>query len=888
MGEREAADMGGWWNTVRATLAAILVLAALLPTASWLPWLGVPLLAAAPVALMARSLPVALGATALAWGAAWLLAPTEAPNLGLAQRIDHDVAAAAWRHWSSTWTPSDLTTALLAGLAVTALLRRLSRQLVIGLALAVWGVQLVGALFLFAPDLFARTMRSPAPGTYAHDGALYRRTLDLMKTGLDYYAASRLAIDQDQRHADPQAPPHRVLRTPVFYWLLSLIPSPPELYVLAYGLALSAAGLAAFRLAWRLGGEPGPALVAPFALTPLSVYGVLADNFLFVDFWASALGLVAVALYVEGWRKTGLGLLWLCFLGREWMGVWLAAFLLDYFRLGWPSRRTLGALSAAALLWAGFMALHKHWSAGIIGPSVLHSYAEFLTFPGLGPVWASLRYGDLLALGGWLFAGTVGLLGLAGLWSVQPGGRLGLLGSVALPLLLFSVAGHAGTPTPRGDIFPPDYWGLLVWPGLVVGCALALAAPPRWPSLAGVLWAGFFLLILTRGALFAQLLQTEPRGMQAKDFRGNYYNGAYALQADFLAIYSPEEFARWLSDHGLEHSFDAWYPPLTYVAHVPFLATDDLTASTLYRYWNLAVIALIVTVNWFFAAGPRYWWALPPALVAGYLCSPAVDALFAGQVSLLLVLTTSLFCWLYLRGRPALACFFLALGISLKLTPAVFVGWLLWRRDWRACTWTAAGLLFWMLPVILYTRSLLLFPAFLARLPKVVEAWNVYVSQSVSSFVLKWFLPTDYWTPVVALPGPVAHALVWVVNLSILGLTFWCFRPRDRDPHRLALEMAALLVAHLIILSRSWPHQHTYLMLVLPLMLYAGRARGVGLVAALALVDGEAGQSVGEFVARATLLKWHLPFLLLLALWSVLIADLRRDEAAESEGAPHD
>jgi len=881
--------MGGrWWNFVRAVVAAILVLAALLPTASWLPWLVVPLLAAAPVALFNLELPAALGATALAWAGAWLLAPQSAPDLGLAQRIDHDIAAAAWAHWRAAWEPGQWTAALATGLAATGLLRRLSPGRLATLALALWCIQLVCALFLFAPDLFSRAMRAPVPGHYAHDGALYRRTLDLMKTGLDYYAASRLAIAQDQRHADPQAPPHRVLRTPLFYWLLNLVPGPPELWVLAYALALGAAGLAAFRLAWRLGGEPGPALVAPMLLTPLAVYGLVADNFLFVDFWAAALGLVAAALYADGWRKTGLALLWLCFLGREWMGVWLAAFLIDSFGSRLPGRRALGALSVAVLASAGWMALHKQWSAGIVGPSVLHSYAEFLSFPGPEPVWASLRYGDLLALGGDLFAAAVGLLGLAGLWSAgwQPGGRLGLLGSVAFPLLLFTVAGHAGIPTPQGTVFPPDYWGLLIWPGLVVGCSLALVASPPRPSLSALLWAGLFLLLLTRGALFVQLVQSEPRGMQGKDFRGNYYNGARALQQGFLDIYQPEAFANWLDEQGLEHSFDAWYPPLAYVAHVPFLAPDARAASLAYRNWNLVIIALIVVVNWFWA---RRWGTLAPALVAGYLFSPTLDALFAGQVSLLMVLATSLFCWLYLAGRKAVACGFLALGISLKLTPAVFVGWFLWRRDWRACGYTAASLVLWTLPVLLYTRSLSLFPAFLARLPKVVEAWNVYVSQSLSSFVLKWFLPTDYWTPVANLSPAAAHVLVWLGNLMILGLTFWRFRPRSQDPRRLAQEMAALLVAHLIILSRSWPHQHTYLLLVLPLVLYARRTPywGTLLTVLLGLFDGEAGQSVPEFVVRASMLKWHVPFFLLLGLWAVLVHGLREDEPGESGSAQH-
>lgn len=864
---------------MRATVAALLALAALLPTAAWLPWLLLPILAAAPVALL-RGGPLA---TLLAWAAAYALAPAAPPDLGLAPRIDHEVAAASYTHFRTHWGPPQWLAAAALGLTATALLRKPKPRHVITLVLALWVVQLVASVFLFAPEQLSRAMRPPVPGTYAHDGALYRRTIDLMRTGgLDYYAASQLAISQDQRHADPQAPPHRVLRTPVFYWVLGHLAGPPEVLVLAFALTMAAGGLAACRLAWRLGAGPGPALLAPFLLTPLTVYGLASDNFLFVDFYASALGLVAAAAYAEGYRRAGLALLWLCFLGREWMGAWLVAFLVDYFRLKLPDRRTLGAMSAALLATWGFMALHKQWSAGITGPSVLHSYAEFLTFPGLEPVWACLRYGDLLALGGTLFAAAVGGLGLRGLWSAEPGGRLGLLGTVLLPLLLFTAAGHAGIPTPQATVFPPDYWGLLIWPGLAVGTALALGSSCPRCGVRALLWAGLFLLLLTRGALLFHLLQSEPRGMQGKDFRGNYYNGAIALQNGFHEIYEPAAFSAWLQQRGLESSFDAWYPPLTYVVHVPFLGPDQTRATLAYRYWNLVVITLIVLVNWYFARGR--WWMLPPALLAAFLYSPTLDALFAGQVSLLMVLSTSLFCWLYLRGRPLPACFFLALGISLKLTPAVFGGYFLWRRDWRACLYTALGMLLWALPVVLYTHSFALFPAWLARLPKVVEAWNVYVSQSLSSFVLKWFLPTDYWSPLVALPPGAAHAVVWVGNLAVLGLTFWWFR-RPAESRRMALEMAALLVAHLIILSRSWPHQHTYLLLALPLLLYAGKPRsqwwGTLLVVALGLLDGEAGQSVPEFTLRATLLKWHVPFGLLLALWAVLVRDLQKDDPAE-------
>ncbi|MFC3502634.1 glycosyltransferase 87 family protein [Micromonospora krabiensis] len=119
----------------------------------------------------------------------------------------------------------------------------------------------------------------------------------------------------------------------------------------------------------------------------------------------------------------------------------------------------------------------------------------------------------------------------------------------------------------------------------------------------------------------------------------------------------------------------AWYP--TIVAHLV------LTAAATVFLLVLLVDPLARAAGW----SRWYAFALAALLLAGL--NPVRDTISFGQVNLLLVALVYLDLWLLEHGKRA-AGIGIGLAAAIKLTPAIFIGYLLVTRRWRAAA-TATG-----------------------------------------------------------------------------------------------------------------------------------------------------------------------------------------------------
>jgi alpha-1,2-mannosyltransferase len=73
------------------------------------------------------------------------------------------------------------------------------------------------------------------------------------------------------------------------------------------------------------------------------------------------------------------------------------------------------------------------------------------------------------------------------------------------------------------------------------------------------------------------------------------------------------------------------------------------------------------------------------------------------HVILLAILVGGVYCiW---RGRGKLAAFWLGLGIATKITPGLFLPYLLWKRQWRIAAYTGAATVLWILLPALWMGS---------------------------------------------------------------------------------------------------------------------------------------------------------------------------------------
>lgn len=349
-------------------------------------------------------------------------------------------------------------------------------------------------------------------------------------------------------------------------------------------------------------------------------------------------------------------------------------------------------------------------------------------------------------------------------------------------------------------------------------------------------------LLLVFGGLVLLCLDTGP----VNDF-GCYWLGGWAVRdgvprqmyatldaPDANGLYSlntpsPEWTA--LSDRHLNGSIVPWayiYPPYCAVLVAPLTLLPYRAALALWKLANFGAYIWCVALLLSFArpclTATRLKWV---ALLT--LASPLLArTLILGQVSPLLLLAVIAF-FAYLRaGKPVLAGVCLALGAATKISPLLFVVWLLARREYRvviSCFVTLAflTLLTWGVvgsaPFVLFIRHV--FPilsggtAFQFNIAVVsLGAWGFHLS---SPFLAE-FLPPDRRLTLY-------KAAVYGVTGWVSVLLFRRDRTRTGTPDsdgRLCAEFAVVNMVLLLISPITWSHHAMNgLLPMLPVVLFA-------------------------------------------------------------------
>ena len=242
------------------------------------------------------------------------------------------------------------------------------------------------------------------------------------------------------------------------------------------------------------------------------------------------------------------------------------------------------------------------------------------------------------------------------------------------------------------------------------------------------------------------------------------------------------------------------------VARILFLAASQLALfATAFLTWRLLRPSL----------QPLVWLGLLLGLVA--LLDPFALAFRLGQVDLLILFTLTLAAYRLRNGDDLWAGIAVGIAAGLKLSPGLFLLYLLWRGHRRALTSSlvTAGVVGLASLILAGTET---WQYYLTnRLPDLLGGSSLFNNLSLPGLILRVFTgPELAQTMLDTQPTlAIARVLTIISVIVVLIVAAWALGRRSRSGSGLVLEFSLVVVVMLLISGVAWPH---YLCWLLPLL----------------------------------------------------------------------
>jgi alpha-1,2-mannosyltransferase len=347
---------------------------------------------------------------------------------------------------------------------------------------------------------------------------------------------------------------------------------------------------------------------------------------------------------------------------------------------------------------------------------------------------------------------------------------------------------------------------------------------------------------------------------------------------------------------GGENIYDRYVypnPPIMALLLKPLAEIEPGFVGALLWYY-LKVGMTLAALYWLFrlvqGAGPTF----PPwakAVVVLLSLRPIMGDLIHGNVNLFILFLVMAGLYAFHKGRLARGGLYLALAIACKVTPALFVPYLVWKRAWRPLAGCVVGLVLflWVVPscflgweknqelLTSWTRQMIV-PFLLhgevtsshenQSLPGVAQRLLTHSPSFVEYAQEEPHAPVPQrYDNLLDLPPVAAGWLVKGAQLLFVGLVIWCCRTTmaPRAGWRLAAEFAVIVLGMLLFSERTWKHHCVTLMLPFAVLCYylsACRPRGwlrgylIGTLVTVALLMAATSSlsSEKEHISRFTLM----------------------------------
>jgi hypothetical protein len=360
------------------------------------------------------------------------------------------------------------------------------------------------------------------------------------------------------------------------------------------------------------------------------------------------------------------------------------------------------------------------------------------------------------------------------------------------------------------------------------------------------------LVALLGGRFVVRTLQSARHG-DARDF-AILYTGAHLFRAG-VSFYDPGmDFVEGVNRNaalvaearrlGTLHAHEAFvhihafsYPPF---AVVPFVPLSMLGWRHAVAVWVFVSVALLVAAFvWIVrAAGVT----LPAALTLAAIFlawEPLENSMGLGQINQLVLALLALFVWALVSGRAVLGGAALGVATALRLHPALFIGWLAWRRKWLACGVATVV----ALACTALATATVGWPATLEYVTRVAPQYGyASVSGQLGNLSLTgWIVATGHGL-IPSAPLSAWRALGVIVSLAVLATAVVLLRPSGPIPAaRVVPELGLVALVLLLITPNTTINHLVFTLLPLAVLVDAtlrdgSPARALWLAGALVLI----------------------------------------------------
>ena len=300
----------------------------------------------------------------------------------------------------------------------------------------------------------------------------------------------------------------------------------------------------------------------------------------------------------------------------------------------------------------------------------------------------------------------------------------------------------------------------------------------------------------------------------------------YLVAKLYRAGYPLERVYEWTwlqrqNDHLGVHQGLVSFIPSTLASALPVLPLTSLAPLQAKRAWLIANLLFLGLTLFLCVRMTRLRWEWC-GLLALLLFMPLRNNFLLGQMHLFVLLLLTIGAWLYFRNSQFWSGIALAAAVALKIYPALFLIYFIWKKQWRAAIGVVAGsiifaalslYLFGVNTCVAYLREVLPFGLRGETLDPYNPAWNSFTALLKRLLIYE---PTLNPHPVVHAPALYAllHALI---HVSILVAFLWAIGTREGDLERCKLEWGGFLF--LILFLSSQPGTYHLVALILAAVL---------------------------------------------------------------------